>query len=101
MNVSKILIQILRVTIKQKAMYNNNYVQESIPREEGFQLALASLQVCGENDSLKQGITAAKKSLEAVARMSQSTLASRGLMLAGPFNYFIVQEVCYSQRLLM
>ncbi|CAG9558897.1 unnamed protein product [Danaus chrysippus] len=65
---------------------------ESIPREEGFQLALASLQVCGENDSLKQGIAAAKKSLEAVARMSQSTLASRGLMLAGPFNYFIVQE---------
>ncbi|XP_045454158.1 cell division control protein 45 homolog [Melitaea cinxia] len=65
---------------------------ETIPRAEGFQHALAALQVTGENDALKLGVAAARRALEAVARLANSILSSRGLMLAGPFNYFIVQE---------
>ncbi|CAH2093381.1 unnamed protein product [Euphydryas editha] len=66
---------------------------ETIPRAEGFQHALAALQVTGENEALKLGAAAARRALEAVARLANSILSSRGLMLAGPFNYFIVQEV--------
>ncbi|XP_026501376.1 cell division control protein 45 homolog [Vanessa tameamea] len=65
---------------------------ETIPSAEGFQHALAALQVTGENEALKQGMAAARRALEAVARLANSILSSRGLMLAGPFNYFIVQE---------
>ncbi|XP_045503778.1 cell division control protein 45 homolog [Colias croceus] len=65
---------------------------DTIPKAEGFQKALAALEVCGENEALKLGVTSARRSLEAVARLAQGILASRGLLLAGPFNYFIVQE---------
>ncbi|CAK1552394.1 unnamed protein product [Leptosia nina] len=65
---------------------------ETLPKAVGFQKALSALQVNGENEPLKVGITAARRSLEAVARLAHSTLSSRGLLLAGPFNYFIVQE---------
>ncbi|XP_047514137.1 cell division control protein 45 homolog [Pieris napi] len=65
---------------------------ETLPKAEGFQKALSVLQVSGENESLKQGVSAARKALEAVARLAHSILSSRGLLLAGPFNYFIVQE---------
>lgn len=64
-----------------------------MPRAEGFQHALSALAVSGENESLKRGVAAARRCLEAVARAAHATLSSRGLMLAGPFNYFIVQEV--------
>ncbi|XP_034827921.1 cell division control protein 45 homolog isoform X3 [Maniola hyperantus] len=65
---------------------------ETMSRAEGFQHALSALAVSGENESLKRGVAAARRCLEAVARQAHSTLSSRGLMLAGPFNYFIVPE---------
>ncbi|XP_072934113.1 cell division control protein 45 homolog [Epargyreus clarus] len=65
---------------------------ETLPKGEGFQLALAALEVSGENESWKRGVMYARRALEAVARLAHATLSSRGLMLAGPFSYFIVQE---------
>ncbi|XP_050667330.1 cell division control protein 45 homolog isoform X2 [Leptidea sinapis] len=65
---------------------------DTIPKADGFQKALAALQITGENESLKFGIAAAKRSMEAVGRLSNGILSSKSLMLAGPFNYFIIQE---------
>ncbi|XP_052739177.1 cell division control protein 45 homolog isoform X3 [Bicyclus anynana] len=65
---------------------------ESTPRAEGFQHALAALAVGGDGESLQRGVAAARRALEAVARAAHGTLAARAVLLAGPFNYFIVQE---------
>ncbi|XP_073947987.1 cell division cycle protein 45 [Choristoneura fumiferana] len=65
---------------------------ETIPRSEGFQLALSALEIEGDNESLRIGIAAAQRSLECVARLVNATLAARALHLAGPFTYFIVHE---------
>ncbi|KAI5633507.1 CDC45-like protein domain-containing protein [Phthorimaea operculella] len=66
---------------------------ETLPRAEGFQLALSALDVSpGDNPARTLGYTSAQRSLEAVARLVNSTLAARQLHLAGPFSYFIVQE---------
>ncbi|XP_022831815.1 cell division control protein 45 homolog [Spodoptera litura] len=66
---------------------------ETIPKAEGFQLALECLATeTGDNDSRRLGWQAAQRALEAVARLVHSTLSGRKLHLAGPFSYFIVQE---------
>ncbi|XP_047999119.1 cell division control protein 45 homolog [Leguminivora glycinivorella] len=65
---------------------------ETIPRSEGFQLALSALDLESENESLRLGIQSAQRSLEAVARLVNATLSARALHLAGPFTYFIVHE---------
>ncbi|XP_039752360.1 cell division control protein 45 homolog [Pararge aegeria] len=65
---------------------------EETPRAEGFQQALGALATDGELEPLRRGVAAARRSLEAVARAVHGTLAARAVMLAGPFNYFIVQE---------
>ncbi|CAH1640921.1 unnamed protein product [Spodoptera littoralis] len=66
---------------------------ETIPKAEGFQLALECLATeTGDNESRRLGWQAAQRALEAVARLVHSTLSGRKLHLAGPFSYFIVQE---------
>ncbi|RVE49097.1 hypothetical protein evm_006218 [Chilo suppressalis] len=66
---------------------------ESIPKGEGFQLALDALESEGGlSEGARIGLEAAKQALGAVARAAHDTLAARRLHLAGPFSYFIVQE---------
>ncbi|KAF9423985.1 hypothetical protein HW555_000694 [Spodoptera exigua] len=73
---------------------------ETIPKAEGFQLALECLATeTGENESRRLGWQAAQRALEAVARVVHSTLSGRKLHLAGPFSYFIIQEGTPEARL--
>ncbi|XP_068623674.1 cell division control protein 45 homolog [Battus philenor] len=65
---------------------------ETIPKAEGFQQALAALEVSGDNECWRRGAAAARRCLQAVASLVHATLSSRRLLLAGPFSYFIVQE---------
>lgn len=68
--------------------------QETLPKAEGFQHALASLDTeSGENESRRLGCLSAQRALECVAKLVHATLSARQLHLAGPFSYFIVQEV--------
>ncbi|KPI98939.1 PREDICTED: cell division control protein 45 homolog [Papilio xuthus] len=65
---------------------------ETLPKAEGFQLALAALEVSGENEAWRKGSAAARRCLQAVASLVHATLSARKLLLAGPFSYFIVQD---------
>ncbi|XP_049879458.1 cell division control protein 45 homolog [Pectinophora gossypiella] len=66
---------------------------QTLPPAEGFQHALSALDILpGCCESRRLGFASAQAALQGVARLVHSTLTSRGLHLAGPFSYFIVQE---------